>query len=117
MKIRINTSWVHLVMIVVIAFMPLRVLTANADFSFNPSSSLTHNAELHDLSHEDCSMDSGCLTECQTGTTHCSSASSVIPSYAYDTLSAASYQPPVTSASYLRSISNRNLFRPPRFNA
>jgi len=101
-------------MIAIIAFMPLRVLTANADFSANASSISIHQVETHDVDHQDCNMEASCFTDCQAGTTHCTSTSLVIPSSGHGLALSASYHSFVTNAEHLQSISNRNLFRPPR---
>ena len=114
MKERKNNSWIHLVMIVIIAFMPLRVLTANADFSASTSSAAVHQVELHNVGHEDCNMDASCFTDCQVSTTHCSSVSLVIPSSIHGVMPSASNEPLIADTKNMQSISNRNLFRPPR---
>ncbi len=114
MKERNNNSWIHLVMIVIIAFMPLRVLTANADFSASASSISVHQVEAHDVDHQDCNMDASCFTDCQAGTTHCTSTSFAIPSSGNGLVLLSSYALFVTNAEHIQSISNRNLFRPPR---
>ncbi len=114
MKGRKNNSWIHWVIIAIIALMPLRVLTANADFSASASPVSVHQVESHDIEHQDCNMDSSCFTDCQAGTTHCSSTSLIIPSSDHGAMVSASYQPMITSTQHMKSISNRNLFRPPR---
>lgn len=116
MKTRTNISWMHICMIVIIAFMPLRALTANADIIAGSSATYTsqHQSELHETDHENCNMDAGCVTDCQLSSTHCSSASFVILSSGHSLMTMSFYQLPGFSAGQLRSISNKNLFRPPR---
>jgi len=104
-------------MIVVIAFMPLRTLTADVDISASASSISAHHTESHGSEHENCSMDSVCFTDCQIDSTHCSSASIVIPSYNNGFEASYSYQLLVTPTDNLQSITSKNLFRPPRLNA
>lgn len=111
---RNNNSWIHWVIIAIIAFMPLRVLTANADITAGASSSAIHQVEHHDSEHQDCNMDSSCFTDCQIGTTHCSSTSLVIPSSGHGAMPSTSYLPLIADTGHMQSISNRNLFRPPR---
>jgi len=104
-------------MIVLIAFMPLRTLTANVDFSASASSISAHHTESHASEHESCSMDSVCSTDCQIDETHCSSASLAIPSYNNGSEVSYSYQLLVPCTDDLQSIASKNLFRPPRLNA
>ncbi len=114
MKERKNNSWIHWLIIAIIAFMPLRVLTANADISVSVPSVATQQFEHHDVEHQDCNMDSSCFTDCQIGTTHCSSTSLVIPSSGHDAFLSTSYQLLIDDTGCMQSISSRNLFRPPR---
>lgn len=114
MKKSKNNSWVHLVMIVIITLIPLRVLTANAEFSANTSSVTTYQSELHNMEHENCSMDVGCATDCQLSSTHCSSAAFVIPPNGHGLMTMSTHQLPAFGSRQLQSISNKNLFRPPR---
>ena len=114
MKARTTNSWIHIFMIAIIALMPLRVMAIGADYSVSTSSVSMHQTNSATLDHKNCTMDSSCVSDCQADTTHCSSASLVIPSYVQILSSLITHQKFVTYTDDLHSVSNRNLFRPPR---
>lgn len=114
MKNSKNNRWLHLVMIVIITLIPLRVLTANAEFTASASSIVSHQAELLEMDHENCNMDVGCVTDCQLSSTHCSSASLIIPPNGHVLTTLSSNQLPNFGIGQLQSVSRKNLFRPPR---